>query len=107
MGTTAEALRSAHPRLVPLVAHDRATFGGMLLAGGWAFLLPALWGYRTGSGWLWWTLLLAGISAYAAAIIVHFAVGYTDAMHLFPAFAGLAILLVGLGLSYSYLARET
>jgi dihydroorotate dehydrogenase len=106
MRTTAAALLSAHPRLVPLVAHDRATFGGMLLASGWAFLLPALWGYRPGSAWLWWTLLVAGVSAYAAAIIVHFAVGYTDAMHLFPAFAGLALLLVGLALSYSYLARE-
>jgi hypothetical protein len=106
MRTTAEALFSAHPRLVPLVAHDRATFGGMLLASGWAFLLPALWGYRPGSAWLWWTLLLAGVSAYAAAIVVHFAVGYTDAKHLFPAFAGLALLLVGLGLSYSYLTRD-
>ena len=30
MQTTADALRSANPRLVPLVAHDRATFGGHL-----------------------------------------------------------------------------
>src|SRR5262249_59851554 len=60
MHTTAEALRQADPRLVPLVAHDRATFGGMLLAAGWAFLLPALWGFRNGSAWLWWTLLAAG-----------------------------------------------
>jgi hypothetical protein len=106
MRTSAEALFSAHPRLVPLVAHDRATFGGMLLSSGWAFLLPALWGYRPGSRWLWWTLLLGGVAAYAAAIIVHFAVGYTDPKHLFPAFAGLTLLLVGLGLSYSYLTRE-
>jgi len=106
MRTTAEALFSAHPRLVPLVAHDRATFGGMLLASGWAFLLPALWGYRPGSAWLWWTLLVAGISAYSAAILVHFAVGYTNAMHLFPAFGGLALLIVGLALSYSYLTRD-
>jgi dihydroorotate dehydrogenase len=107
MRTTAEALRSAHPRLVPLVAHDRATFGGMLLAAGWAFLLPALWGFRTGSAWLWWTLLVGGLSAYAAAIGVHFAVGYVDAMHLAPAFAGLGVFSMGLGLSYSYLSRET
>ena len=38
-----------------------------------------------------------------AAIGVHFAVGYTDLGHLLPAFAGLALFLVGLGLSYSYL----
>lgn len=103
MQTTAEALRSANPRLVPLIAHDRATFGGMLLASGWAFLLPALWGFRNGSAWLWWTLLLAGLSAYSAAIGVHYAVGYTDPMHLLPAFAGLGIFLLGLGLSWAYL----
>jgi dihydroorotate dehydrogenase len=104
MRTTAEALRAANPRLVPLVAHDRATFGGMLLASGWAFLLPALWGFRRGSAWLWWSLLAGGLSAYAAAIGVHYAVGYTDLHHLVPPFAGLALFALGLGLSYSYLA---
>jgi dihydroorotate dehydrogenase len=29
MHTTAEALQTANPRLLPLVAHDRASFGGM------------------------------------------------------------------------------
>jgi dihydroorotate dehydrogenase len=104
MQTTAEALRAANPRLVPLVAHDRATFGGMLLASGWAFLLSALWGFRTGSAWLWWTMLVAGLSAYAAAIGVHYVVGYTNLTHLLPAFAGLTLFLLGLGLSYSYLS---
>src|SRR5205085_2918307 len=103
MQTTAEALRSANPRLVPLVAHDRATFGGMLLASGWVFLLPVLWGFRNGSAWLWWTLLAAGLAAYAAAIGVHYAVGYTEPMHLLPAFGGLGIFGLGLGLSWSYL----
>ncbi|HEU4431878.1 MAG TPA: hypothetical protein VFR51_00690, partial [Pyrinomonadaceae bacterium] len=52
MRTTADVLAAADPRLVPLVAHDRATLGGMLLAVGWAFLLPSLWGFRRGSAWL-------------------------------------------------------
>jgi hypothetical protein len=103
MQTTAEALRAADPRLVPLVAHDRATFGGMLLASGWVFLLPALWGFRKGLAWLWWTMLIAGLTAYTAAIGVHFVVGYTNPMHLLPAFAGLALFLLGLGLSHEYL----
>ena len=97
MQTTAEALAAANPRLVPLVAHDRATFGGMLLASGWAFLLPALWGFRNGSAWLWRTLLIAGIPAYAGAIGVHLAVGYTSFVHLLPVFAGLALLLARAG----------
>ncbi|MCA1557882.1 MAG: hypothetical protein LC731_05005 [Acidobacteria bacterium] len=106
MQTTAEALRSANPRLVPLIAHDRATFGGMLLSSGWVFLMPALWGYRRGAAWLWWTFLVAGLSAYAAAIGVHYAVGYTGIRHLLPAFGGLFLLLLGLGLSYPFLCRK-
>jgi dihydroorotate dehydrogenase len=88
---------------VPLVAHDRVTLGGMLLAAGWVFLLPALWGFRNGSAWLWWTLLAAGVSAYAGALGIHYTVGYTSWLHLLPAFGGLAIFLLGLGLSASYL----
>jgi dihydroorotate dehydrogenase len=105
MQTTAEALQAANPRLVPLVAHDRTTFGGMLLAAGWVFLLPALWGFRNGSPGLWWTLFCAGLSAYAAAIGVHYAVGYTTPMHLMPAYVGLGIFLLGMALSHSYLCR--
>ena len=106
MQTTAEALRSANPRLVPLVAHDRATFGGMLLASGWVFLLPALWGFRKGSTWLWWTYLASGLPAYLAAIGVHFAVGYTNPMHLLPAFSGFGVFVLGLTLSYPYLCAN-
>jgi dihydroorotate dehydrogenase len=106
MQTTAETLRSADPRLVPLVAHDRATFGGMLLASGVVFLLPALWGIRNGSAWLWWTMLIAGIPAYAAAIGVHFAVGYMHVMHLMPAFSGLMLFLLALSLSREHMCRK-
>jgi dihydroorotate dehydrogenase len=107
METTAATLAAANPRLVPLVAHDRATLGGMLLAGGWVFLLPALWGYRRASPWLWWALLIAGSLAYAAGIVVHYAVGYLSFKHLLPAFGGYGLLLVGLLLSYPFLCRRS
>jgi hypothetical protein len=103
MGTTAEALRAADPRLVPLVAHDRATFGGMLISSGVLLLLSALWGYRQGARWLWWAFLTSALPAYGAAIGVHLAVGYTNLKHLAPAFAGLAMVVVALALSYPYL----
>jgi hypothetical protein len=106
MRTTADALATADSRLVPLVAHDRATLGGMLLAAGWLFLLPALWGFRGGSRWLWWSTLIAGLIAYAAAIGVHYAVGYLSVKHLLPAFGGLVVMLVGLILSYPFLCRK-
>ena len=60
MHTTAAELAKASPRLLPLIAHDRATFGGMLIATGIAVLLPALWGFRQGDAWLWWGLLGGG-----------------------------------------------
>jgi dihydroorotate dehydrogenase len=106
MQTTAAALRAANPRLVPVVAHDRASFGGMLVASGLVVLLSALWGWRRGEGWLWWTYLLGGGVAYAAAVGVHLAVGYTHLGHLAPAFAGALLLAAGLGLARPYLCER-
>lgn len=103
MQTTAETLHATSHRLVPLIAHDRATFGGLLIANGVAVLMVALWGYRQGYRWLWWMLLGAGVAAYSAAIGVHLSVGYTDVWHLGPSLAGLLLFLLGLGLSFPYL----
>lgn len=105
MQTTAEALCAANPQLVPLVAHDRATFGGMLIACGVTVLLCALWGFRQGNAWLWWALFTGGVVAYLATIFVHWHVGYTDLKHLLPAYGGLAILLTGSSLSRPFLCR--
>ena len=98
-------LTLANPRLIPLIAHDRASFGGMLIATGLAVLLTALWGFREGARWQWWMLLLAGVPAYTAAIGVHLAVGYTSWWHLAPAYAGLTLLIAGLSLLWPYLGR--
>ncbi|MCC7422718.1 MAG: hypothetical protein IT428_20755 [Planctomycetaceae bacterium] len=103
MHTTAEHLFDAHPRLVPLVAHDRATFGGMLISCGVCVFLSSLWGFRRGNAWLWWALVTAGTIAYVATICVHWHVGYTSLMHLLPAYAGLAMIAVGGALSYGHL----
>jgi dihydroorotate dehydrogenase len=104
MGTTAAAIASAGPRLVPLVAHDRASFGGMLFVCGLLFLMTSLWGFRRGERWLWWALLAAGAAGYGAALGVHYAVGYHSPFHLAPAFAGLALFGCSMALSYPYLA---
>jgi dihydroorotate dehydrogenase len=106
LATTARALASAGERIVPLVAHDRATLGGMLIASGLTILLTSLWGYRSGERWLWWTLLLAGVPGYAAAIGVHFAVGYESAFHLAPAFLGVGIFAAAMTAAYPTLCRH-
>ena len=106
MGTTAEYIKSVNPRLVPVIAHDRASFGGMLISVGLATLLPALWGIRQGARWLWSMLALAGTVGYGATLAVHLHVGYTDPMHLAPALGGLAILWLALALLYAYLVAK-
>lgn len=103
MRTSALALRTVSSRLVPLVAHDRASFGGMLVVSGMTFLMASLWGFRRGMRWLWWTILLSGLPGYTAAIGIHYAVGYHNPFHLAPAFAGLALFATGMALSYPYL----
>jgi len=97
---------TAVPGLVPLVAHDRGTFGGMLMVCGLTMLLAALWGFRRGAGWLWWTFVVAGTVGYAVAIAVHHAVGYVDGWHLAPAYGGLALLWCAAAASRGFLCDQ-
>jgi dihydroorotate dehydrogenase len=103
LGATRDSLRMLHPNLVPLIAHDRATFGGMLLASGIGVLLATLWGFHRGEKWLWRTVGLAGFPAYIAALWIHHDIAYTDPLHLSPVFIGLALHLAGWALSAGYL----
>lgn len=95
---SADHLRSINPRLVPLIAHDRAGFGGGLCSGGLA--LVGILGCASPSRSLWQLLALVGVVGFGCAIVVHFLIGYTDALHLAPAVAGAVLFTVGLALSY-------
>lgn len=86
--TTPDRLRQSFEHLIPLVAHDRASLGGMLLANGVTVWLSAQWGFRAGARWLWTALAWGGNLAFAAATIVHFVVGYGAILHLTPAILG-------------------
>jgi hypothetical protein len=106
MGTSRAALDAANPRLIPLIAHDRASLGGALVSNGLGVLLAVLWGYRPGARWLWWTLFVAGVSGFVAALGTHLAVGYTDVWHLAPALTGAGLYLAALVTSAPALLRE-
>jgi len=106
MCTTPEKLFTANPQLVPLVAHDRATFGGMLVSCGVVVLLTTLWGFRRGASWIWWMLLLGGCVAYGMTIWIHHAVGYIDSKHLLPAYGGLLCVFLGSWLTRGYLCDQ-
>lgn len=78
------------PRLVPLIAHDRAGFGGGLLSSGIALFGAAWFGARRRDPRLWRVLLAAGSAGFGTALGVHFLIGYTSFSHLAPAYAGAA-----------------
>ncbi|WP_312113964.1 dihydroorotate dehydrogenase [Brevibacillus reuszeri] len=104
---SAETMQAYNDRLIPLIAHDRAGFGGALISDGIAVLLISLWGFRRGESWVWWTLFLAGIPGFVSGIGIHFAVGYVDFWHLFPAYIAALLFLIGLVLTRPFLTAKT
>jgi hypothetical protein len=94
MGITPAELEAINPRLIPLIAHDRAGFGGAVLCCG---LLAAgcVWYGRPSRAWRQ-TMALAGVAGFATAVGVHPAIGYTDWWHLLPAVAGASGWALGL-----------
>jgi len=79
-------MNAVNPRLVPLIAHDRAGFGGaicccgMILGG---FALRTDWDRAARQA-----VAVAGVAGFATAIGVHPWIGYTDLFHLSPAVLG-------------------
>jgi dihydroorotate dehydrogenase len=104
--TTPAVLSCANPRLAPLIAHDRAGFGGVLFADGVAVALTVMWGFRRGARWLWWTLLASAIPGFGATLAVHIAIGYVDFWHLAPVYFALVLYVAGLALAREYLVAN-
>lgn len=105
MEITVAELNAVNPRLVPLIAHDRAGFGGGLFSGGLTVFFSLWCGAKPGEKWLWAALLCAGVVGFACAIGIHPIVGYTDFIHLAPAYAGAVTFLTGIVLLYRPLWR--
>ncbi|MFC7063437.1 dihydroorotate dehydrogenase [Halobacillus seohaensis] len=103
---TPEMLQSVNNRLIPVIAHDRAGFGGALVSVGILVFLLALWGFREGEGWVWNTLAIGAPPAFIAGIATHFVIGYTSFYHLLPAYLLVVIYGLGLVLSYPYLKKS-
>src|SRR5271157_2681063 len=92
IGLGAGELRRISPMLVPVIAHDRAGFGGGLCSIGCLLLFMARCADLNRS--LVEVVALMGCAGFGGAIGVHFAVGYLDFFHLLPAFAGFIIFLL-------------
>jgi hypothetical protein len=94
MKVTVAELRALNGHLVPLIAHDRAGFGGALLSVGLAMFLSVLYGRP--SRHLWQALAIAGVCGFTTAIGVHAVIGYKSASHVGPAIAGSLVFLAGM-----------
>ncbi|MGH9038416.1 MAG: hypothetical protein ACRD0O_21885 [Acidimicrobiia bacterium] len=104
IGLSAAEIRSINSHLVPLLAHDRAGFGGGVLTMGLTTAL-CLWCARP-SRHLYQAVAVAGVLSLTAAIGIHGVVGYTDAGHLLPAVTGAIALVVGLVIAHPGVAHE-
>ncbi|MDR6882875.1 hypothetical protein [Bacillus sp. 3255] len=103
LGVTAEELAAWNERLIPLIAHDRAGFGGALFSLAVAITASALWGVAQGEDWLWRTFLWGGIPGFASGLLVHLHIGYTDFVHLLPVYIALLLYAAGLYLLHPFL----
>lgn len=94
MGLERNELNAINPRLIPLIAHDRAGFGGALATVG-ALIFASVW-FGESSRSRWDALFLAGACGWSTSIGVHPAIGYTDFIHLAPAVGGACLYSAGL-----------
>jgi len=92
-----EELQAINAKLIPLIAHDRAGFGGALLCFGVATLFAVLHGPIRKS--LRQALALAGVFGFSTAIGIHAAIGYLSLPHLAPAVFGCVVYFVGVALA--------
>lgn len=98
LGVEPAELHRINPRLVPLIAHDRAGFGGGLCCVGLT-VFACVWRARPSRS-LWQALALSGTIGFGTAIAVHPLIGYNDAIHIGPAVGGGMLFWVGLALTY-------
>lgn len=96
IGTSRAAVGAINPHLLPLIAHDRAGFGGALLSFG-----VAMFGclrYAPVSRALRQALTVAGVAGFGTAVGVHPVIGYLSVTHLAPAVLGCFVYAAGLAL---------
>src|SRR5688500_20315660 len=104
MGVQSSVPQAVSSRLITLIAHDRAVFGGAICTTGITVLF-CVWCARPAKS-LWQVLCFSGVVGFASAIGIHPVVGYNNLLHLAPAILGSIIFLVGLVLAYPTMHNE-
>ncbi len=98
MGLDVSQLRDINEHLVPLIAHDRAGFGGGVCCCGVTMFFCVWCGQPSRS--LWQALLATGVFGASTAIGVHPLIGYTNFVHLAPAYLAAVVFTIGIILTY-------
>jgi hypothetical protein len=103
MGLSVDQMAALNPRLLPLIAHDRAGFGGAVCCCGLTLVI-CVWA-GTPSRSLWYVPAAVGVIGFGTAIGVHPAIGYNDAEHVGPAVLGAIVYAVGLAWSFRHMTN--
>ena len=104
MCMTRAELQKLSARLVPVIAHDRAGFGGGLFSTGIILAFLSRQARLTKS--MVQIVALMGLAGFGAALGVHPAIGYTDPIHLAPAYLG-CLLFVATVIRLAYEQRRS
>ena len=99
MNITVCGIEKINANLKPLIAHDRAAFGGGLSTIGLLYFIIIRRADATIN--LWQIIAISMTVGFSTAIGVHFMVGYTSFTHLLPAYFGALTSFIGLVLTYS------
>jgi hypothetical protein len=99
MNITVCGIQEINGNLKPLIAHDRAAFGGGLSTIGLLYFFIVRKSEPTIN--LWQIIAISMTIGFSTAIGVHFFIGYTSFTHLLPAYFGAFTSLGGLILTYS------
>jgi hypothetical protein len=103
MDITVCGIEKINSNLKPLIAHDRASFGGGLATIGLLYFVIIRKSDCTIN--LWQIIALSMTVGFSTAIGVHFLIGYTSWTHLLPAYFGAITSLIGLTLTYQGMVR--
>lgn len=104
MDITVCGIEKINKNLKPLIAHDRAAFGGGLSTIGLLYFFIVKRAAPVIN--LWQIIALSMSIGFATTIGVHFFIGYTDTTHLLPAYFGVATSFVGLVLTYRRMKQQ-
>ncbi len=97
-------LTQFNSKLIPIIAHDRASFGGGLATIGVMFFF-SIWCSKPSRN-LWEILALFVSVGFISAIGVHFWIQYLDFWHIAPAYFGLLVFYTGLFLTYKGMVKK-